>query len=91
MANTPPDRAKDPKRQVGPGMGDPQFALKQVRGGSVCNKDDPGGHLLQGSGQAAVCMPTVSLNDPRPRWGQAGKIGNHRPSRHSLSYKQHRS
>jgi hypothetical protein len=53
----------------------------------VCNPNEKGGHLLKGSGQAAVCMPTVGP-DPRPRYRQAGKVGG--PSRHSTHWAQHR-
>jgi len=79
MAGTPPDRANDPKRKVQP--------LNMVRGGSICDPKEKGAHLVKGSGQAAMCMPTPGA-DQRPRWRQAGKIG--RPSRHSTQATQHR-
>ena len=79
MAKGPPDRGEDSKRQVQP--------LNMVRGGGICNAEEKGGHLIKGSGQAAICMPTPGL-DSRPRWRQAGKIG--KPSRHSQFSKQHR-
>jgi hypothetical protein len=58
-----------------------------VRGGGICNPQEKGAHLMKGSGQAAMCMPTPGP-DPRPRWRQAGKIGGR--SRHSTHALQHR-
>ena len=89
MAKPPPDRANAPARQVGPNFVNPNnMPLKQVRGGSVCDSNDPGGHLIKGSGHAAVCMPTMS-QDPRPRYREAGKPVTP-PSRHSVHFLQHR-
>ena len=79
MASSPPDRGNDPKRKPQP--------LNFVRGGGICNPGEKGGHVMKGSGQAAVCMPTPGA-DPRPRWRQAGKIGG--TSRHSTHAMQHR-
>jgi hypothetical protein len=79
MAN-PPDRANDPKRKVQP--------LNFVRGGAVCQSGQKGGHLLRGTNQAAVCMPTIGM-DTRSRWRAAGKAVTP-PSRHSLHFLQHR-
>jgi hypothetical protein len=80
MPNTPPDRAKDSRRQ-------PPQPLNMVRGGAICDPQQKGAHLMKGSGQAAICMPTPGI-DQRPRWRQAGKLGG--KSRHSLHFKQHR-
>jgi hypothetical protein len=79
MGKPPPDRGKAKGRQV--------QALNMVRGGAVCDPKEKGGHILKGSGQPAVCMPTASL-DPRPRYRQAGKAGE--VSRHSQHFLQHR-
>jgi hypothetical protein len=90
MANTPPDRAKHPGRagtRDAHESHDAPMPLNMVRGGSVCDPDQKGGHLMKGSGQAAICMPTPGV-DQRPRWRQAGKIGG--KSRHSQQFKQHR-
>jgi hypothetical protein len=76
----PPDRGKEPKRQVQP--------LNFVRGGSVCTSGGTGGHLVKGSNKAAVCMPTVG-SDTRSRWREAGRPVTP-PSRHSLHFLQHR-
>lgn len=85
--NTPPNRANHPGRQVGaPGHAAPQ-PLNMVRGGSVCDPQEQGGHLMKGSGSAAICMATPGV-DQRPRWRQAGKIGG--KSRHSTHFEQHR-
>jgi len=80
MAKPPPDRGKDPKRQAQP--------LNIVRGGAVCDPGQKGGHILKGSGQPAVCMPTVGT-DTRSRYREAGK-GVTPPSRHSVQWAQHR-
>jgi hypothetical protein len=80
MAGPPPDRGKDPKRQPQP--------LNFVRGGSVCSQGEKGGHVVKGTQQAAVCMPTVG-SDTRSRWRVAGKAITP-PSRHSVSWAQHR-
>jgi hypothetical protein len=77
----PPDRGKDPKRQ-------PAQPLNVVRGGSVCDPGQKGGHIMKGSMKAAVCMPTVG-SDPRPRYREAGKPVTP-PSRHSVQWAQHR-
>lgn len=82
MALNPPDRGPDPRRQPSP--------LNFVRGGSICQPGEKGGHLVRGSMAPAVCMPTVGA-DTRPRWKTAGMIGAHRPSRHSVHYLQHRA
>lgn len=82
--SNPPDRAKDPRRQP---SHDAPMPLNMVRGGSVCDPQQKGGHLMKGSGQAAICMATPGP-DQRPRWRQAGKIGG--KSRHSVQFKQHR-
>jgi len=49
--------------------------LNMERGGSVCHSEGTGrtAHMLQGSGGAAVCMPTLG-NDKRSRWRRAGGI-----------------
>ena len=86
MPKPPPDRAKHPGRQVGRKEEGPP--LHVVRGGSVCNPDERGGHIMKGSMHAAVCMPTVSM-DPRPRYREAGKPVT-APSRHSQHFLQHR-
>jgi hypothetical protein len=78
-AKPPPDRGNDPRRKPQP--------LNMVRGGAVCDPKEKGGHLVRGSNQPAVCMPTPGM-DPRPRWRQAGKVGG--KARHSLHYLQHR-
>jgi len=78
MSN-PPDRGGHPNRQAMP--------LNMVRGGGVCNPGEKGAHVLKGSGQPAVCMPTPGP-DPRPRYRQAGKIGG--KARHSTQWAQHR-
>lgn len=79
MASSPPDRGKDPKRRPQP--------LNIVRGGGICDPKEKGGHVMKGSNQAAVCMPTPGA-DARPRWRQAGKVGG--SSRHSTHAMQHR-
>jgi hypothetical protein len=79
MAN-PPDRGNDEKRKPQP--------LNFVRGGAVCQSGEKGGHLLKGTNQAAVCMPTVG-SDTRSRWRAAGKPVTPK-SRHSIQYLQHR-
>jgi hypothetical protein len=79
MSGTP-DRGGDPKRQAA-------MPLNIVRGGGVCDPKEKGGHILRGSNQPAVCMPTPGP-DPRPRYRQAGKIGG--KARHSTHYLQHR-
>lgn len=89
MPKAPPDRGKSPARQVGRNTVDPNnLPLKQVRGGAVCDPGDRGGHILKGSENAAVCMPTMS-QDPRPRYREAGKPVTP-PSRHSQHFLQHR-
>ena len=89
MPKPPPDRGNHPARQVGRNSVDPANPpLKMVRGGAVCNPNDQGGHLIKGSGSAAVCMPTMS-QDPRPRYREAGKPVTP-PSRHSVHFLQHR-
>jgi hypothetical protein len=86
--STPPDRAKHPGRRAEPPVShDAPQPLNMVRGGSVCDPQQKGGHLMKGSGQAAICMPTPGV-DQRPRWRQAGKIGG--KSRHSQHFEQHR-
>jgi hypothetical protein len=77
----PPDRAKDSHRQPGQ-------PLNMVRGGAVCDPGQKGGHILKGSNQPAVCMPTVGT-DTRPRYREAGKPQSP-PSRHSVQWAQHR-
>lgn len=85
----PPDRAKHPARQVGSNFVNPNdMPLKQVRGGSVCDPDQHGGHIMKGSLNAAVCMPTLG-KDPRPRYREAGQPVTP-PSRHSTQWAQHR-
>jgi hypothetical protein len=74
-----PDRSSDSKRQP----------LNIVRGGSVCQKGDPGAHIVAGSNHPAVCMPTVGA-DPRPRWKDASNLNAHPISRHSVAWSQHR-
>ena len=59
-----------------------------VRGGAVCDPGQKGGHILKGTGQPAVCMPTAGP-DQRPRYRQAGKP-TAPPSRHSVHFLQHR-
>ena len=78
----PPDRGNDPSRK-------PSMPLNMVRGGTVCDPKDQGhgGHLVKGSGKAAICMPTPGA-DSRPRWGAAGEVRG--KSRHSQQFKQHR-
>lgn len=89
MAKGPPDRGKAPARQVGRNTVDPNnMPLKNVRGGSVCDPGDRGGHLIKGSMSAAVCMPTMG-KDPRPRYREAGQPVTP-PSRHSTQWAQHR-
>jgi hypothetical protein len=69
--------------------------LEMVRGGSVCSQDQLAGaaHLLQGSGGAAVCMPTLG-RDSRSRWRKAGSLTSgsqlvsRRASRHSTGAEQ---
>ena len=78
---SPKDRANDPARK-------PSQPLNFVRGGAVCNPQEKGGHVMKGSGQPAVCMPTAG-GDPRPRYRQAGKAVTP-PSRHSVHFLQHR-
>src|SRR5215467_1328119 len=80
MAKPPPDRGKDPKRQAQP--------LNIVRGGAVCDPGQKGGHILKGSGQPAVCMPTGGTH-PRPSDHEAGK-GVTPPSRHRVHSAKHR-
>lgn len=75
----PPDRGDSPNRKPQP--------LNFVRGGGVCDPGEKGAHIMKGSGQPAVCMPTAGP-DPRPRYRQAGKVGG--PSRHSTHFLQHR-
>lgn len=86
----PPDRAKHPARQVGSNFVTPgDMPLKSVRGGAVCDPDDRGGHIMKGSLNAAVCMPTMG-KDPRPRYREAGQPVTP-PSRHSTQWAQHRT
>ena len=64
-----------------PDAQNPAEAVKVVRGGSICSTDDPGAHIIGGSGQAAACRATVGGNqsvgvhilDTRPRWRVAGR------------------
>ena len=77
----PPDRGKDKSRQ-------PAMPLNVVRGGAVCDPNQKGGHIMKGSMNAAVCMPTAGP-DPRPRYREAGKPVTP-PSRHSVHWAQHR-
>jgi hypothetical protein len=79
MPSPPPDRGKDPKRRPQP--------LNLVRGGGICDPGEKAGHVMKGSYKPAVCMPTAG-SDPRPRWRQAGKMGQ--KSRHTLHHTQHR-
>jgi hypothetical protein len=86
--NPPPDRAGSPNRR--PPMWNVQgdkMPLNVVRGGGVCDPKETGGHIIRGSGSAALCMPTPGP-DPRPRYREAGKIGG--KARHSTHYLQHR-
>ena len=62
--------------------------LNFVRGGGVCDPMEKGGHILRGSGQPAVCLPTPGP-DPRPRYRQAGVHRTPR-ARHSTAYLQRR-
>jgi len=62
--------------------------LNFVRGGAVCDPSEKGGHIMRGSEQAAVCLPTPGP-DPRPRYRQAGKVSTPH-SRHGTHYLQHR-
>lgn len=73
------DRANDSKRQP----------LNNVRGGSVCDPNEKGAHIVKGSLHPAVCMPTVGP-DVRPRWKDASNLNAHPISRHSVSWAQHR-
>lgn len=45
--------------------------IQYVRGGAICSTGDKSAHLIQGSGQAAICKPTLG-KDTRPRWRRAG-------------------
>jgi hypothetical protein len=90
MSKPPPDRAEEPNRKVGPNPSswtEGAMPLNIVRGGGVCEPSQHGGHILRGSMQPAVCMPTPGP-DPRPRYRQAGKIGG--KARHSTHFLQHR-
>jgi hypothetical protein len=51
---------------------DDDEAIKYVRGGSICNPDEKGAHLIRGSGSPASCRATPG-GDPRPRWRVAGR------------------
>ena len=51
---------------------DDDKAIRYVRGGSICNPDEEGAHLIRGSGSPANCRTTPG-GDPRPRWRVAGR------------------
>lgn len=47
-------------------------AIRYVRGGSICDPDEKGAHLIRGSGSPATCRATPG-KDTRPRWRVAGR------------------
>ena len=47
-------------------------AIRYVRGGSICDPDEKGAHLIRGSGSPASCRATPG-KDTRPRWRVAGR------------------
>lgn len=62
--------------------------LNIVRGGAVCDPMQKGGHVMQGSLHAAVCLPTPGV-DTRPRYREAG-VHRTPHSRHSTHFLEHR-
>lgn len=83
----PPDRAHDPRRQPSK----PSQPLNVVRGGSVCDPNSKGAHILQGSMSPAICFNSPFSEDNRPRWRPPTAITHlHAHARHSLSWWEHR-
>ena len=54
------------------GSAESEQAIRYVRGGSICDPDEKGAHLIRGSGSPASCRTTPG-KDPRPRWRVAGR------------------